>query len=163
LIDGVEKKDLSVFLDDRGYLYEILRFNDKIFEGAKFEQITFSHLFPGVVNGFHYHKKQTDWIVCAEGNVRVVLVDFRKHIPAGDGVEGREHELKKVLVPEIHFIGERKPLLLKVPKGVWHGYSAVGNKPASIIYVTDCTYDPNDEFRVPWDFLGKSIWEVENK
>ncbi|MFH1588612.1 MAG: dTDP-4-dehydrorhamnose 3,5-epimerase family protein [Candidatus Diapherotrites archaeon] len=164
MIKGVEVKDLKIFLDDRGYLYEITRFNDKIFNGEKIKQTTFSHLFPDAVKAFHYHKNQTDWVVCVEGNVKLIMVDFREHLKKGiASVEGKEEELRNKLVPVVYYLGERKPMLIKVPKGVWHGYTAVGGKPASIIYFTDQVYNSEDEHRIPWDFFGKKLWEVENK
>jgi len=164
LINGVELKNLNVFLDDRGYLYEMMRSTDKIFDNSKIKQTTFSHLFPGAVKAFHYHKEQTDWVVCVEGNVKLMLADFRPFLKKGiNSIEGMEEKLKKEIIPHAFYLGERKPVLIKIPKGVWHGYTAVGGKPASIIYFTDQEYNLNDEYRIPWNFFGKELWEVENK
>ncbi len=60
MINGVVVNNLNVFLDDRGYLYEMMRSSDNIFGGEKILQTTFSHLFPGAVKAFHYHKNQID-------------------------------------------------------------------------------------------------------
>jgi dTDP-4-dehydrorhamnose 3,5-epimerase len=164
LIKDVEVKNLNVFLDDRGYLFEMMRSSDKIFGKAKIKQTTFSHLFPDAVKAFHYHENQTDWVVCVEGNVKLILVDFRSWIKKGiTSIKGLEKEVLEKSIPKIFYLGERKPSLIKIPKGVWHGYTAVGGKPASIIYFTDQTYDLKDEHRIPWDFFGKQLWDVENK
>jgi len=57
-IDGVIIKSLKVIPDERGWLMEILRCDDKIFK--QFGQVYLSTAYPGVVKGWHYHKKQTD-------------------------------------------------------------------------------------------------------
>ncbi|MBI5553767.1 MAG: dTDP-4-dehydrorhamnose 3,5-epimerase family protein [Candidatus Diapherotrites archaeon] len=163
VLEGVEQKPLKFHLDDRGYVYEIVRHTDEIFRAGEFRQLTFSHLFPGAIKAFHFHRKQTDWVACVQGNVRLVLADFREFWNDGKGIEGRESLLRQKVVPKQFFLGEKNPVFLRIPKGIWHGYCALGHQPASIMYVTDQVYDPSDEYRVPWDFFGKELWEIQNK
>ncbi len=53
---------------------------------------------------------------------------------------------------------------MRIPNGVAHGCRNLGRDPASIIYFTDRHFasDPAecDEGRLPWDFLGKEVWDV---
>jgi len=56
-IDGVNLKDLKVVPDERGWLMEILRCDDEIYQ--QFGQVYMTTAYPGVVKGWHYHKKQT--------------------------------------------------------------------------------------------------------
>ena len=58
MIQGVEIKNLKVIKDNRGFLMEMLRCDDDIFE--KFGQVYLSVCNPNIVKGWHYHKKQTD-------------------------------------------------------------------------------------------------------
>jgi dTDP-4-dehydrorhamnose 3,5-epimerase-like enzyme len=60
MIDGVEIKQLRVNADERGFLMEILREDDEIFE--RFGQVYVSLNYPGVVRAWHYHKLQDDFI-----------------------------------------------------------------------------------------------------
>jgi dTDP-4-dehydrorhamnose 3,5-epimerase len=59
-------------------------------------------------------------------------------------------------------LGGGKAQLLYVPRGVAHGAANLWAQAASIIYFVNqqfCLEHP-DEGRLPWDLLGKDIWEV---
>jgi len=150
MIDGVVVKPLRVIPDERGFLMEMLRSDDEIFE--KFGQSYITACYPGVVKGWHYHRKQTDHFVCVKGMAKVVLYD------------GREGSSTFRQVQEF-FIGERNPVLLKIPPLVMHGFKAIGNEMAMIInFPTELyNYKEPDEYRVPWD--SKDIpydWSLRN-
>jgi dTDP-4-dehydrorhamnose 3,5-epimerase len=135
MIDGVVIKPLRVIPDERGYLMEILRADDPFYE--KYGQTYLTVVYPGVVKGWHYHKKQTDLMCAVKGMAKVVLYDDRKDSPS----RGEVTEL---------FIGERNPVLVKIPPGVLHGMKGVGSEPAYIINTPSemYSYSAPDEFRV---------------
>ena len=54
MIDGVKTKNLKVVPDERGWLMEILRNDEDIFEN--FGQVYMTTAYPGVVKGWHLHK-----------------------------------------------------------------------------------------------------------
>ena len=85
-IDGVKIKDLKVIKDERGYLMEMLRCDDKIFD--RFGQVYLSVCVPGFVKGWHYHKAQTDYFVVVKGNAKIVLYDDRE----GSKTKGKVQE-----------------------------------------------------------------------
>jgi dTDP-4-dehydrorhamnose 3,5-epimerase len=150
LIDGVVVKPLRVIPDERGFLMEMLRSDDEVFE--KFGQAYITACYPGVVKGWHYHKKQTDHFVCVKGMAKVVLFDGREDSPTYRQVQE-------------FFIGERNPVLLKIPRMVMHGFKAVGTEMAMIInFPTELyNYKEPDEYRIPWD--SKDIpydWSLHN-
>lgn len=135
LIDGVSIKKLTLVPDERGYLMEMLRADDGIFE--KFGQVYLSVAYPGVVKGWHYHKVQTDNFTIVKGMMKVVLYDGRE----GSRTHGEVNEF---------FIGELNPLLIVIPPGVLHGMKATGDAPG---YLVNCptepyNYDDPDEHRV---------------
>jgi len=136
LIDGVVIKDLKVIPDERGWLMEILRSDDPFFQ--KFGQLYMTVAYPGVVKGWHYHKKQTDHFCCVKGMLKVVLYDDR----AGSPTRGEVNEF---------FIGDKRPQLIRIPAGVLHGMKGVGVEPALLVNAPDQVYDyaDPDEFRVP--------------
>ena len=142
MISGVEIKKLKVITDERGFLMEMLRCDDPIFE--KFGQVYLTVCNPGYVKGWHYHKKQADHFVVVKGNARVVLYDMRKDSPT------------KSQVQEI-FMGEKNPILLKIPTFVLHGITPDGNEPVYLMNCPTLPYDYKnpDEFRV--DFKSKEI------
>ncbi len=79
MIEGVRTKDLKVIPDERGFLMEMLRSDDEIFE--RFGQVYITCCNPNVVKGWHYHKKQIDHFVCLSGMAHVVLDDSRQDSP----------------------------------------------------------------------------------
>ena len=95
-INGVKIKKLLVIPDERGWLMEILRCDEDIFE--KFGQVYVTTAYPGVVKAWHYHKKQTDNFTCIHGMMKVALYDARKESPT-------YRELMEI------FVGEKNPFL----------------------------------------------------
>lgn len=138
MIEGVAIKHLKVNADERGSLMEILRTDDEIYE--RFGQVYVSLNYPGVIRGWHYHKKQTDFFAVVKGMVKVALYDARQ----GSPTEGEINE---------YFLGERNNLLLRIPVGVYHGYKTIGVEPSLLLNFPTEVYnrDDPDEFRVPWD------------
>lgn len=136
MIEGVTVKDLRVIPDERGFLMEIFRRDDPFFE--QFGQAYMTVVYPGVVKGWHYHENQTDHFCVVKGMGKVVLYDRRE----GSPTHGEVNEF---------FIGERKPTLLRIPKGVVHGIKGVGTEPAYLLNIPDQTYDYDnpDEHRIP--------------
>jgi len=146
MIHGVEVKRLKFIPDERGAVMEMLRSDDEVFE--KFGQVYLSMVYPGVVKGWHFHKRQTDCFCIVKGMAKVVLFDERADSPT----RGEVQEF---------FIGEQNPLLLKIPPFVLHGMKGVGTEPA---YMINCPTEPYDrehpdEFRrspddpqVPYDW-----------
>ncbi|MBI4744278.1 MAG: dTDP-4-dehydrorhamnose 3,5-epimerase family protein [Actinobacteria bacterium] len=138
MIEGVKIKQLKVIPDERGYLMEMLRCDDEIFE--QFGQIYMTACYPGVVKGWHYHYKQTDHFVGVRGMSKVVLYDSRK----GSSTYGEVNEF---------FLGERNPILLKIPPLVMHGFKGIGTELACIINCPTLPYNYKepDEYRLPYD------------
>jgi dTDP-4-dehydrorhamnose 3,5-epimerase len=138
VIEGVEIKQLTKHADERGYLMELLRCDDAIFR--KFGQAYVALNYPGVVRGWHYHKKQDDYFAVVRGMVKVALYDARE----GSPTQGQVDEF---------FLGEQHSILLKIPVGVMHGYKTVGSESSLLINFPTEPYDPQepDEYRLPWD------------
>lgn len=135
LIDGVRMKRLRVLPDERGYLMEMLRVDDELFE--KFGQVYVSVAYPGAVKGWHYHKVQTDCFTIVKGMMKVVLYDGRPDSPT----HGEINEF---------FMGEKNPLLITIPPGVLHGMKAIGTEPGMLVNCPTEPYDyaNPDEYRV---------------
>ncbi len=135
MIEGVKVKKLKVIPDERGRLMEILRCDEEIFE--KFGQVYLSTTYPGVVKGWHFHKVQTDNIACVKGMLKLVLFDNRD----GSASSGEVNEF---------FIGEHNPMLVQVPRGVYHGWKCISGEEAMVINCPSEAYNYSqpDEYRV---------------
>jgi dTDP-4-dehydrorhamnose 3,5-epimerase len=138
MIDGVIVRELKPVTDERGWLMELLRSDWDVFE--KFGQVYLTTVYPGVVKAWHYHKKQTDHMACVKGMVKLVLYDSRKSSRTFKQI----HEV---------FAGDRRPLLVKIPPLVYHGFKAIGGETAYVINTPTETYNYEnpDEFRLPPD------------
>ncbi len=138
IIEGVKVKELRPNADERGFLMEILRADDEVFE--QFGQVYVSLNYPGVIRAWHYHKKQNDFFAVVKGMTKVVLYD------------GREDSPTKGMVNEF-FLGERHNILLRIPIGVMHGYKTIGVEPSLLLNFPTRPYNPAqpDELRLPWN------------
>ena len=135
MIQGVEIKKLKVMKDERGKLMEILRSDDKIF--AKFGQVYFTTAYPGTTKAWHYHKKQDDHFCCIAGLMRLALYDARPKSKTYKEVNDFE-------------LGLDNPQVVKIPKGVYHGFKCVSQEEAIVINVPTYPYNPAkpDEYRI---------------
>ena len=135
MIDGVVVKQLKVIPDERGRLMEILRSDDDFFR--KFGQVYLTTGYPGVVKAWHYHKVQDDHFCVIKGMMKVVLYDSRE----GSPTKGEVNEF---------FLGEHRPMLLRIPSLVYHGFKAIGSEEALLINVPTepFNYKEPDEYRV---------------
>jgi len=151
LIEGVKIKKLKVIPDERGRLMEMLRSDDELF--LKFGQVYMTTAYPGVVKGWHYHKKQTDNFVVVKGMMKVVLYDGREKSPS-------YKEMNEF------FMGEHNPILLQIPTYVYHGFKCISDAEAMCINIPTepYSYKQPDEYRVEPD--SREIpynWERKNK
>ncbi len=149
MISGVIVKKLKVIPDERGRLMEILRSDDDIF--VKFGQVYMTTTYPGVVKAWHYHKKQTDNVAVVKGMIKLVLYDARKDSKT------------KNQINEI-FAGIHNPALVRIPKGVYHGWMCISEDEAMVINCPTEAYNYKkpDEYRVspygkkvPYDWKRK--------
>jgi dTDP-4-dehydrorhamnose 3,5-epimerase len=146
MIEGAYYKDLKLIPDERGFLMEILRRDEPIFQ--RFGQAYVTAAYPGVVKAWHYHEQQTDHFCVLAGMAKVVLYDARE----GSSTQGELNEF---------FLGEQRRGLLVIPPGVYHGYKNIGTEMVLLLNLPTETYNyaQPDEFRalphggaVPYDW-----------
>jgi len=136
MINGVKTKKLNPLCDERGRLMEMMRCDDDIF--VKFGQVYMTTVYPGTVKAWHYHKNQIDSFVCVKGMIKLALYDSR----AGSKTKGEVNEF---------FIGEHNPVLVQIPKNVYHGFKCISESEAIVINTPTEPYNRKkpDEFRLP--------------
>jgi len=136
MIQGIKQKKLKVIPDERGRLMELLRSDEELF--IQFGQVYMTTVYPGVVKGWHYHKKQIDNFIVIRGMVKLVLYDNREDSPT----KGEINEF---------FIGEDNPLLIQIPPLVLHGFKCISQEEAVCINCPTEAYNylQPDEYRIP--------------
>jgi len=135
MIYGVEVKKLKIIPDDRGRLMEILRSDEPIFQ--KFGQVYMTTAYPGVAKAWHYHKLQDDNFTCISGVMRLALYDSREDSPTHKEIND-------------FVISLDNPILVKIPKLVYHGFKCVSDVEAMVINVPTMAYNYKvpDEYRL---------------
>jgi len=138
MISGVRIKKLNVIPDERGRLMEILRNDDGIYE--KFGQVYLTTTYPGVVKAWHAHRFQDDNIAVVKGMGKIVLCDLRER----SRTFGTVNEF---------FAGEHNPVLIHIPKLVYHGFKCTGVEEMLVINIPTNTfnYRKPDELRLPFN------------
>lgn len=120
---------------------EILRSDDALFD--RFGQCYVTVVFPGIVKGWHYHKKQYDHFCCLGGVAKVVLYDARE--------ESQTYREVNEFILSLE-----APLLVKIPPYVFHGFTSIGEERAMILNLPTefYHYEAPDEYRES-PFSGK--------
>ena len=126
MIDGVAVRPLRRIPDERGTIMHMLRADDPHFD--RFGEIYFSQVYPGIVKGWHRHRRMTLNYAVVTGMIKLVLYDDRPPSPT-------RHELMEL------FIGDEQYALVTVPPLVWNGFKGIGTGPA---IVANCATEPHD-------------------
>jgi dTDP-4-dehydrorhamnose 3,5-epimerase len=154
MIDGVKIIDLVVHEDDRGYLIEIAReAKDPEPHGVihKFGQVYLvGDPVRGAVRAFHKHNSLWDWFSISHGSAKFVLKDDREESPTYG-------EMMTVIA------SSRKPRLIVVPPGVYHGWMSLEDD-TQMISIASHTYNREepDEVRISPDSFG-DVWTIKGK
>ncbi len=115
----------------------------------EFGEVYFATAFPGVIKGWHIHKRMTQNYAVVSGMIKLVLYDDRPD----SKTNGELMEL---------FIGEDNYCLVQIPPMVWNGWKTVGNKEAILANCPDLAHDPDEIMRkdpfskdIPYDWSLK--------
>ncbi|MEM3431737.1 MAG: dTDP-4-dehydrorhamnose 3,5-epimerase family protein [Candidatus Micrarchaeia archaeon] len=147
MINGVIIKKLDMIPDERGTILHMLRSDDPIFKS--FGEIYFSTVYPGVVKGWHIHRRITQNYAVIQGMIKLVLYDDRPN-------SSTKNEIMEL------FIGEQNYQLVTIPPNVWNGFKGIGTKVAIVANLTTEPYDQNEiervdpiENNIPYDWRLK--------
>lgn len=133
MIDGVWITPLRQIADERGKIMHMLRSTDTHF--SKFGEIYFATAYPGVIKGWHIHRRQVQNYAVIQGMAKVVLYDLREDSPT-------KGEIQEV------FMGEDNYVLLTIPVGVANGWKGIGTKTALLANCATEAHDPTEMDRI---------------
>lgn len=148
MIDGVKINQLKQIPDDRGRIMHMLKVTDPNFE--QFGEIYFSTVYPGVVKGWHLHKKMTLNYAVISGSIKLVLYDARR----GSPTKGEIQEI---------YLGNSNYYLVTVPPGVINGFKGMGIGESIVANCATLPHDPLEIVRM--DPASKDIpydWSLKN-
>ena len=147
-IHDVRVTPLGRIPDERGAIFHMLRSDSPGFE--RFGEIYFSMVYPGVVKGWHIHRRMTLNYAVPVGMVKLVCYDERPDSPT------------RGVVQELH-IGELQYVLVTIPPHVWNGFKGIGTTPALLANCATEPHDPDEIERV--EPIGGRIpydWELRH-
>jgi len=148
LIEGVKIIPLKQIPDERGKIMHMLRCDDEYF--IQFGEIYFSVVYPGVIKGWHGHKRMTLNYAVVSGMIKLVLYDDREDSPT-------RGEIQEV------FMGEDNYILVQIPPHVLNGFKGIGTKPAIVANCATHPHDPEEIYRIdPFDNNIPYKWELKH-
>lgn len=148
MIQGLECNNVESFIDDRGFLSQILPEGDKLFNIKRIYST--GNFSKGTIRGFHKHSRERKAFFVTVGVAKFVAVDDRKESPTYKQIN-------------TFVLSQLNPSVLVVPTGVYTGWMSLDDKTV-IIGISSEPFDknnPDDERLDP--FAYGDIWEVKSK
>jgi dTDP-4-dehydrorhamnose 3,5-epimerase len=133
VIDGVRITPLRRIPDERGAILHMLRADDEHF--VAFGEIYFSMVNPGVVKGWHLHRRMTLNYAVPVGTITLALYDDRAASPT----HGEVAELR---------LGGDNYALVTIPPLVWNGFRGEGDAPSFVANCATIPHDPDEIVRL---------------
>ncbi len=137
MLSGVIVKTLNRLVDERGSFVEIMRKDWKdLFGEDVVAQANVSVTYPSIIRAWHRHVRgQTDYFLALNGAIKIGVFD------------DKTEELNEVIS------NGQIPQIVRVPGHYWHGFKAIGDERAMLLYFTTKPYDQAnpDEERRPWN------------
>lgn len=122
--------------DERGSFAEVFRRDWKdLLEKDNAAQANLSITYPGNIRAWHRHLRgQTDYFLALNGAIKIGVYD------------DKTGELDEIISTAQNL------QIVRVPGHYWHGFKAVGNEQAMLLYFTTNLYDKEepDEERRSW-------------
>lgn len=151
-IEGALLQPLAVIPTPGGPVMRMLRPESALLPDFRqcFGEIYFSEVLPGHVKAWKRHTRQVQHFAVPSGLLRIVLYDDRQ----GSATRG--------VVCELALGRPDNYALLRIPTGVWYGFTAMGDAPALICNCADIPHDPTEGQRLPMnDPSIPYVWSTE--
>ncbi len=140
MIKGIQITSLKKIPDERGAIFHMLKKSDPHF--IKFGEIYFSIAYPGIIKGWHEHKKQVQNYAVIDGMIKLVLIDNRKNSKTYNKIQ----EL---------YLGEMNYILVTIPTGIITSYKCISDKSSILANCSTLPHDPSE--MINYDLNNKKI------
>lgn len=136
----LKTETVPTFGDDRGY-FTAINFES----GMKRAYLIRNHK-AGIIRAFHGHKKEEKTFYCIKGAFKVICISM-------DSRDWKSFT-----------ITEKGNNVLKIPSGVYNGFVSLTDD-SELLVLSSSTFEESigDDFRIPYDALGKEVWRVEHR
>ena len=136
MLEGIKIKPLKRHFDERGSFTEMMRKDWREILEEEFVQANLSVSYPGIIRAWHRHLRgQIDYFICLNGTIKICAYD------------DKTKELSEIISTG------QTPQIVRVPGKYWHGFKAIGDEQAWLLYFVNKLYDYEnpDEERRPWN------------
>lgn len=150
LLDGIVVRQLKPIMDGRGELIELWS-RPWVEELGLVDSVHVYQTFTdyGVVKCWHLHEDHTDQFTVTRGKLQLCMVDLRESSPT-------------YLQYSTVVLGTARPLLVKIPPGVLHGWKALSQPEVMVTNFQNDVYVPDDEYKFKWNCILEDVWEPKN-
>ena len=146
MLQGIRIRPIKRISDERGFFTEVMRKDWKeLFAEDNVAQANFSFTYPDVIRAWHRHAKgQVDYFLALRGLIKICAFDEKTS------------EVNEIISSGLDL------QVVRMPGHYWHGFKALGNEPAMLLYFTNNLYDaanPDEERRL-WNdpaFIPKIV------
>jgi len=148
LIEGIKNSSVKSFIDDRGFLCQILPEGDESFLIKRVYST--GNFSKGVIRGFHKHKREKKAFFVTTGAAKFVVVDDRND----------SNTYKEI---NTFILSALKPTVLTIPPGVYTGWMSL-QEGTVVLGISSEPFDkenPDDERREPHAF--GDVWKVKDR
>ncbi len=148
MIEGVTQNKVRSFIDDRGFLSQILPEGQKAFEIRRI--YTTGNFSKGVIRGFHKHSRERKAFFVPSGAAKFVAVDDRKD----------SSTFKEI---NTFVLSDLSPSVLIIPTGVYTGWMSL-NEDTVVLGISSEPFDqnnPDDERLDPYAY--GDVWKVKDR
>lgn len=138
-------------VDDRGSLTfcNDFSFSSKIKRFYQVENNTVD-----VIRAIHGHLREAKYVRVVKGSMLIVLT----RLISPTEIETTPDKVKK------YILSSDKPSILYIPPGYANGFRFLKEDTTAIFYSTSTLKESSeDDFRFPWDTLGKEIFQITNR
>ena len=137
MLQGIRIRPIRRLSDERGFFTEVMRKDWKeLFGEDTIAQANFSFTYPDVIRAWHRHVRgQVDYFLALRGLIKICAFD------------DNTGEVNEVISSGLDL------QVVRMPGHYWHGFKALGDEPAMLLYFTTNLYDATnpDEERRPWN------------
>ena len=135
MLQGIRIRPIRRVSDERGFFTEVMRKDWKdLFGDDTIVQANFSFTYPNIIRAWHRHVKgQTDYFLALKGVIKICAFD------------DKTSEVNEIISSGLDL------QVVRMPGHYWHGFKALGNEPAMLLYFTTNLYDaanPDEERRL---------------
>jgi dTDP-4-dehydrorhamnose 3,5-epimerase len=109
------------------------------------------------VRAFHGHMVENKYVMVVKGSI--ILVTAEIHTRIVDPTQTKHLE-----VPTVGTVSDRDFRIVYIPAGNANGFRAIEQGTRVVFFSTSTVEESkNDDFRFPYDYFGKRIWEADNR